>query len=109
MKEKIKKIVKLPDSSNTGNGKKINWYHVYLQEPGFGVEPKGALIEEREVDGGANYFVKPLGFSNSSNMFFATPSLHSQQNESADFFKWISTLDQKEIHNLVHGRSLLMG
>jgi len=109
MKNKIKNIVKLPDSSKTPEGRNINWYHIYFQEPGFGVEPKGALIEEKEVNDGAVYTVKPLGFTNASNIFYGTLSLENKKNEAKEFFDWVSKLEQNEIRNLIYGRELLKG
>lgn len=108
MKNKIKKIVKLPDSNRTGDII-TNWYHIYVTEPGFGFEPRGAMVEEMIIGENKRYSVKPLGYIESRNVLFATPSLHNQQNEAKEFFDWIKTLNQTEICNLVHGRELLHG
>lgn len=105
MKHKIKRIIKLPNYGSEST----NWYHVYITEPGFGVDPKGAFIEETVSESGRVYSVKPLGIAVASNIIYGTPSLHTQHNETREFYDWIKALDQTEICNLVHGRELLMG
>ena len=109
MKNQIKKVVTLPESSINPDGSKVTWYHVYTQVPGFGVEPKGALVEQRELNGNSSYSIKPLGFSNSNNVLYGTPSLQRDNNSNADFFNWFRGLNQNEVRNIVQGRSLLFG
>jgi hypothetical protein len=108
MKEKIKKIVKLKESSTSGDSI-INWYHVYTQEPTFSSEPKGIMIQETITQSNKTYSIRPLGAMISSNIIHANVKLGEQQNEAKDFYDWARTLSQTEIINLIYGRELLRG